>query len=45
MGSLYSNNQGVKYLSCGINIFTKYIWVKILKDKKAKAVFHGFVEM
>ena len=26
-----------------IDIFTKYAWAKALKDKKAKAVLHGFV--
>ena len=29
MESLYSNNQGVKYLSYVIDIFSKYTWVKI----------------
>ena len=32
MGSLSSKNQGVKYLLCVVDVFTKYIWVKPLKD-------------
>ena len=28
MGPLSTNNQGVKYLLCVIDIFTKYAWVK-----------------
>ena len=38
MGSSSSQNQGVKYLSYVIDLFTKYVWVKPLKDKKAKTV-------
>ena len=36
---------GVKYLLCVIDIFIKYAWVRPLKDKKAKTVIHGFVEV
>ena len=36
VGSLFFKNQGVKYLSCVIVIFTKYAWVKSLKDTRAK---------
>ena len=38
---LSSKNWGVKYL-CVIDVFTKYVWVKPLMDKKAKAVLNGF---
>ena len=31
---LSSKNQGVKYLLCVIDAFTKYAWFKPLKDKK-----------
>ena len=34
MESLSSKNKNVKYLSCVIDVFTKYAWVKHLKDKK-----------
>ena len=45
MGSLSSFNGGAKYLLYVIDIFTKYAWVKLLKDKKANTVLHGFVEI
>ena len=44
-GSLSSKNRGIKYLLCVIDAFTKYAWVKLLKDRKARAVVHGFVEL
>ena len=34
MGSLSSKNKNVKYLIRVIDVFTKYAWVKPLKDKK-----------
>ena len=45
MGSLSSKNQDVKYLLYMINAFTKYGWVKPLKDRKAKAVLNGFIKI
>ena len=45
MGSLTSVNRGVKYLFCVIDIFTKYAWVKPLKDKKARTVLHDLIEI
>ena len=45
MGSFSSENRGVKYLLCVIDVFAKYSWIKLLKDKKAKAGFHGFIEI
>ena len=45
MGSLSSFNCGVKYLLCVIYDFMKHVWVKILKDKKAETVLHGFIEI
>ena len=36
MGSLYSNNQGAKYLSCVIDIFSKQTWVKTELGEKIK---------
>ena len=32
MGSMSSKNQDVKYLWCVIDVFTKYTWIKPLKD-------------
>ena len=45
MGSLSSFNSGLKYLLCVIDVFTKYAWVKPLKDKKSKIVLHSFIEI
>ena len=38
MGSLPSKDENVKYLLCAVDAFTKYAWVKPLKDKKGKIV-------
>ena len=45
MGSLLSENRGAKYLLCVIDVFTKYFWLKHLKDEKAEIVFHGFIKV
>ena len=45
MCPLSSKNQGVKYLLCAIEGFTKYAWVKPLNDKKAKTVLHGLIRL
>ena len=42
IGSLTSKTQGVKYLLYVIDVFTKYLWVKYLKGKKARKVFNCF---
>ena len=39
MGSISSENGGIKYLQCVIDVFTKYAWVKPLNDKKLKQFF------
>ena len=44
MGSLSSKNKNVKYLLRVINVFTKYAWVKPLKDKKGKTVLNAFID-
>ena len=33
------------YLSCIIDVFSKYVWVKPLKGKKGKTVFNAFIEI
>ena len=38
MEPLPSKNKNIKYLLCVMDAFTKYVWVKPLKDKKSKAV-------
>ena len=45
MESLSSKNKNVKYLLGAIDVFTKYAWVKPLKDKKGKAVLNAFIEI
>ena len=45
MDSLSSMNKSVKYLLCVIDAFTKYAWVKALKDKKCKTVLNAFTEI
>ena len=36
MESLSSKNKNVKYLSCVIDVFTKYAWVKLFKIETVK---------
>lgn len=38
VGNLSKENDGVKYLLFVIDIFSRYLWVKPLKDKTAKTV-------
>ena len=45
MESLSSKNKNVKYLLCVIDFFTKYAWVKPLKDKKCKTILNAFVDI
>ena len=45
MESLSSKNKNVKYLLWIIDVFTKYTWVKPLKDKKGKTVLNAFMEI
>ena len=45
MGSLSSKNKNVKYLLCVKDVFTKYSWVKTLKNKKDKTVLNAFIEI
>ena len=45
MESLSPKNKNVKYLSCVIDVFTKYIWVKPLKYKKGKTVLNAFMKI
>ena len=45
MESLSFKNKNVKYLLCIIDIFTKYAWVKPVKDKKGQTVLNAFIEI
>ena len=35
----------LEILLCVINVFTKYAWVKYLKDKKIKTVINAFIQI
>ena len=45
MESLSSKNNNVKYLLCVIDVFTKYAWIKPLKDKKGKTILNAFIDI
>ena len=40
--SLSRKNKGIKYLLCGIDLFSKYAFVVPLKDKKGISIVNGF---
>ena len=40
--SLSKFNQGIKYLLCAIDLFSKYAWVIPLKDKKGTSIVNSF---
>ena len=42
MQSLSKYNQGIKYLLCAIDLFSKYAWVIPIKDKKGTRVVNPF---
>ena len=44
MGSFSPTNRRVKHILCVIHVFTKYVWINPLKDKKVKRFIHGFIE-
>ena len=44
MESLFCENANDKYLWCALDVFSKCVWVKILKDKKGKTVLSDFIE-
>ena len=35
-------NKGFRFLSCVIDIFSKYVWVVPLKDKKGISIVNAF---
>ena len=47
MEILSSKNKNIKHLCImfSLNIFTKYAWVKPLKDEKGKTVINAFIEI
>ena len=42
MQSLSKYNKGIKYLLCAIDIFSKYVWVVSLKDKRGISIVNAF---
>ena len=38
-------NKGFRFLLCVIDIFSKYLWVVPLKDKKGISIVHRFQKM
>ena len=42
MQSMSKQNKGIEYLLCAINIFSKYAWVALLKDKRGISIVNAF---
>ena len=42
MQSLSKFNKGIKYLSCAIDLFSKYAWLIHLKDEKGTSIVNAF---
>ena len=42
MQSLSKYNKRIKYLLCAIDLFSKYAWVVLLKDKKKISIVNAF---
>ena len=42
MQSLSKYNKGIKYLLCVIDLFSKYVWVIPIKDKKGTSIVNAF---
>ena len=42
MQSLSKNNKGIKYLLCAIDLYSKYAFVFLLKDKKGISIVNAF---
>ena len=45
MQSLSKYNKEIKYLLCAIDLFSKYAWVILLKDKKGTSIVNTFQKM
>ena len=41
MQSLSKYNRGNKYLLCAIDLFSKYVWIVPLKDKKGVSIINA----
>ena len=45
MQSLSKYNKGIKYLSWAIHLFSKYVWVVPIKDKKWNSIVNVFTKI
>ena len=45
MQLLSKYNKGFRFLLCVIDIFSKYVWVIPLKDKKGTSIVNAFQKM
>ena len=45
MDSISFKEGGYKHVFCVIDVFTKYTWVKPVKNIKAKTVLHSFIKI
>ena len=45
MDAISFKEGGDKHVLCVIDAFTKYTWVKPVKNKKAKTVLHSFIKI
>ena len=45
MQSLSKCNKGMRYLLCTINLFSKYAWVVLLKDKRGISIVNAFQKL
>ena len=35
-------NKGIMYLLCAVNLFSKYAWVVLMKEKKGVTIVNAF---
>ena len=42
MQLISKHNKGIRYLLCAIDLFSKYVWVVPLKDKKGVSIVNIF---
>ena len=42
MQSLSKPKKGIKYLLCAMDLFSKYVWVVPLKDKRGITIVNAF---
>ena len=42
MQSLSKYNRGIRYLLCAINLFSKYVWVVPLNNKRGISIVNAF---